>query len=57
MSFAKHQLSLAGSRVNGQPFKLCHRCEEKKPPEGGVQTSPQRWYCAVCWVDKMKGKR
>lgn len=57
MSFAKHQVSLTGSRVNGHPFKLCHRCEEKKPPEGGVQTSPQRWYCAVCWVDKMKGKR
>ena len=57
MSFAKHQVSLRGSAVNGQPFKLCHKCEEKKPPEGGVQASPQRWYCAVCWVDKMKAKR
>tara|TARA_R110000868_G_scaffold18843_1_gene82119 strand:- start:1438 stop:1611 length:174 start_codon:yes stop_codon:yes gene_type:complete len=57
MSFARHQVSLKGSSVNGQPFKLCHRCETKKAPEGGVQTSAQRWYCAPCWVDKMKGRK
>jgi hypothetical protein len=57
VSFVKHQVSLKGSRINGQKFKLCNKCEEKKPPEGGVQTGPQRWYCAVCWVAKMKGKK
>jgi hypothetical protein len=57
MSFAANQISLRGSHINGQPFKLCHRCEERRAPEGGVQASPHRWYCAVCWVDKMKAKK
>jgi hypothetical protein len=54
MSFAAHQISLPNSLKNSSQYKLCHKCEAKKPPEGGVETSPQRWFCAVCWVDKMK---
>jgi hypothetical protein len=57
MSFAMHQISLPNSAKNSSQYKLCHKCEEKKPPEGGVQTSPRRWYCAICWVDKMKSMR
>jgi len=54
MSFAAHQISLPNSLKNSSNYKLCHFCEEKKPPEGGIELSPRRWLCAVCWVDKTK---
>jgi len=57
MSFAAHQISLPNSATTSNKYKLCHFCEEKKPPEGGVQLSPRRWICAVCWVDKMKAMK
>ena len=43
---------LNGSSRNTHPLKLCDKCETKKPPEGGVQMAPGRWYCAPCWVKK-----
>ena len=60
MSFAASQIALKGSPIHGSKFLLCHYCEEKKMPEGGIQLSPRRWVCAVCWVDKLralKGKK
>jgi hypothetical protein len=54
MSFAANQISLAGSAKTSHQYKLCHFCEERKPPEGGIQLSPRRWLCAVCWVDKTR---
>jgi hypothetical protein len=54
MSFAAHQIALKGSAKNENAYKLCNFCEERKPPEGGIQLSPRRWLCAVCWVDKTR---
>ena len=57
MSFATQQIAMTGSAINGNKYKLCHYCEEKKLPEGGVQLSPRKWVCAACWVDKLKAMR
>lgn len=40
---------------NAHPFRLCSRCEEKKPPEGGVAMGPGKWVCAACWLYRMRG--
>ena len=53
MSFANTHLSLPGSPIQTRDthqFKLCAKCEEKKPPEGGIDMSPAKWICASCWV-------
>jgi hypothetical protein len=34
-------------------YKLCNKCEEMKPPEGGIELSPSRWSCARCWANKV----
>lgn len=55
MSFVKNQLHMPKSTDNlrnAQRLKLCTQCEEKKPPEGGIQMNPTRWICAACWVAK-----
>ena len=50
--FAKQQMDI-GSRQPIHPLKLCNKCEEKRPPEGGIQLSPSKWYCAACWAKKV----
>jgi hypothetical protein len=55
MSFVKQQLHMPNSTThlrNAQRLKLCTQCEEKKPPEGGIQMNQTRWICAACWVAK-----
>ena len=47
--FVKRQLVI-GSKQPLHKYKLCNKCEETKPPEGGIQMSPNRWYCAHCWT-------
>jgi len=49
MSFVKKQLDLRKSPPNAHPFKLCAKCEERKPPEGGMDMGRGRWMCAECW--------
>jgi late competence protein required for DNA uptake (superfamily II DNA/RNA helicase) len=55
-------LSLNGTPSNSHQMKFCDKCETKQPPEGGVQMSVGRWYCASCWLkrnrkeEKTKGK-
>ena len=49
--FAKQQLEI-GSKQPTHKFKLCGRCEESKPPEGGIQMNPTKWYCAACWAHR-----
>lgn len=31
-------------------YKLCAKCEQEKPPEGGIHLSPFKWICQVCWL-------
>jgi hypothetical protein len=50
--FAKQQLEI-GSKQPVHKHKLCNKCEEMKPPEGGVQMSPSKWHCAPCWVKRV----
>jgi hypothetical protein len=55
MSFVKHQLHMPNSTTNlrnAHRFKLCSKCNESKPPEGGIDMSPTRWMCAACWTIK-----
>lgn len=30
-------------------FKLCHRCQTMRAPEGGVEMGAGRWSCDACW--------
>ncbi len=57
MSFTKHQLKLAGSTKTGDRYKTCARCEKEQPPEGGVELSPTRWICVVCWNKKKASQK
>ena len=50
MSFTKKQIEMPQSSINAHKFKLCNKCEELRPPEGGINMSPSKWICAHCWV-------
>lgn len=50
--FVKQQLDLSGMTHNSQKFKQCDKCDLAKPPEGGIQMSLNKWYCASCWANK-----
>ena len=57
MSFVTQNISLKGNQK--QPvhkLRLCSKCEKTKPPEGGIEMSPTRWICAVCWTHKAIGR-
>jgi hypothetical protein len=49
-------------RLNGNvhahahKLRLCNKCEEMRPPEGGVQMSAARWICASCWTNRETGR-
>ena len=54
MSFVTKQL-LLNTGNPPQPvhrFKVCAKCNESKPPEGGIEMNPTRWICAACWTRK-----
>jgi hypothetical protein len=50
--FVKQQLSLTGMQPSAHQFKQCDKCDLAKPPEGGIQMSLNKWYCASCWANK-----
>jgi hypothetical protein len=52
MSFVNQQIQLKGATRPVHQLKLCAKCEEKKPPEGGIHMSQTRWMCASCWTVK-----
>lgn len=56
MSFAKQQLKLPGSGIQGQKYKTCAKCSKDQPPEGGIEMSPTRWVCVLCWTRKAQSK-
>ena len=43
--FTRHQLEI-GSKQPIHKYKLCNKCEEMRPPEGGIELSPTRWSCS-----------
>jgi hypothetical protein len=49
--FAKQQLTI-GSKQPVHQHKECNNCNEMKPPEGGIQLSHTKWYCAACWAGR-----
>ena len=52
MSFTSHHLQL-GSKQHVHQLQLCNKCEEKRPPEGGIQMSAAKWICACCWTKRV----
>ena len=51
-SIRKADLSLPNSSAP-QPahkFRVCAKCEKTRPPEGGLELSPEKWICARCWA-------
>lgn len=52
MSFTRKTLTLPKSSPHLHPKRPCDKCGELKPPEGGVQMSPQKWHCATCWTQR-----
>lgn len=34
-------------------MKTCHKCQVDRIPDGGVQTGPDRWVCASCWIKRV----
>ena len=52
MSFVSNHLQL-GSKQHVHQLQLCNKCEEKRPPEGGIQMSAARWICACCWTKRV----
>jgi hypothetical protein len=50
--FVNRQLEL-GSKQPIHKYKLCNKCEELKPPEGGIELSPHKWSCARCWANRV----
>ena len=51
--FVKRQLSLNNIQPQTHQFKQCDKCEQEKPPEGGIQMSLNKWYCAGCWTNRV----
>ena len=51
-NFVNNHIRLNGN-VHGHKLRLCNKCEEMKPPEGGVQMSAARWICASCWTNRV----
>lgn len=54
--FVKQQLSIGGDRQPLHQYKQCNKCENMKPPEGGIQMSPNKWHCAHCWAKRVIGR-
>ena len=50
--FVKQQLSLNGIQLQTHQFKQCDKCTQQRPPEGGIQMSLNKWYCAGCWTNR-----
>jgi hypothetical protein len=57
MSFVTKQLTLNSPPPPSHQFKTCAKCEQSKPPEGGIDMTPTRWICAACWVAKASKRK
>lgn len=58
MSFIKQSIQLNGSsRSPVHRYKFCSQCETERVPEGGIDLSPTRWVCAVCWAKRAMSRK
>lgn len=37
-------------------FRDCIRCNQQRPPEGGVEVGQSRWVCHKCWGKEVQRK-
>ena len=51
-NFVNNHIRLNGN-VHGHKLQACNKCNQMKPPEGGVEFSATRWICASCWTDRV----
>ena len=42
-------VSLPGGNAQLHKYKRCKKCDQDRPPEGGIEMSPTRWLCVNCW--------
>lgn len=58
---ARQDIVLSGMRADVQPLKQCAPaptgCGQMKPPNGGIDLSPDRWCCAGCWTRRQLKRR
>lgn len=52
MSFVQQKIHI-GSKQPIHQLKHCDKCDDKRPPEGGIQMNPTKWYCARCWTKRV----
>lgn len=59
MSHVTTRLYLTGGRppLPAHQFKLCSKCNESRPPEGGIDLGPGKWHCAMCWSRRVWRKK
>ena len=51
-NFVNNPVRLNGN-VHGHKLQLCNKCNQQKPPEGGVEMSATKWICASCWTNRV----
>ena len=55
-NFVNNHIRLNGN-VHSHKLQACNKCNQMKPPEGGVEMSATRWLCASCWTDWETGRQ
>lgn len=50
-------ITLPGSAKNSGQLKECAKCGPNKEPGGGVQMTRTTWYCANCWLNRLRYKK
>ena len=39
-------------------FRFCTgKCQDSRPPEGGVELTPGKWRCVNCWIEISRRRR
>ena len=47
-----HPITLGNTNQPVHKLKLCNKCNEVKPPEGGIDMG-SKWHCQACWTRRM----
>ncbi|MCF8167157.1 MAG: hypothetical protein K9K38_06085 [Rhodoferax sp.] len=52
------QVTSQASARGSAKFRFCSgKCQEEKPPEGGVELAPGKWRCGACWIELARRRR